>query len=205
MVANTRDRMIAGAADLISRRGVVATSLRDVVSHTKTPRGSISHHFPGGKQQLLEEAVQYADDAVSQPLSALLEERGPVEGFRAFISWWLRILEASDFEAGCPVLAAAIEPISGGGLHEIENAQAQERLRTLVDAAFVRWRAILASAFTSRGVPSTRAEGLAALAVASVEGTVAMCRAARSSEPLHQVCEQLLDLIKGALPPEKLQ
>lgn len=204
MAVSTRDRMIVGAADLISRRGVAATSLRDVVSHSKTPRGSLSHHFPGGKQQLLEEAVRYADDAVAGPLTRLLAERGPVDGFRAFVSWWQRILEASDFEAGCPILAVAVEPISGGDMQEIESAQAQESLRALVNAAFVRWREILASSFVRSGVPIARAGGLAALAVASIEGTVAMCRASRSNEPLHQVCEQLLDLIRAAVPQKEL-
>lgn len=46
MTSDTRAKMVAGAADLVSRRGVNATSLREVVRHTGTPRGRsaiISH------------------------------------------------------------------------------------------------------------------------------------------------------------------
>src|SRR4051812_16129292 len=43
MPLSTKEKMVAGAADLISRRGIHATSLRDVVQHTGTPRGSLAH------------------------------------------------------------------------------------------------------------------------------------------------------------------
>lgn len=112
MSSTTRDKMIAGAADLLSRRGVHATSLRTVVQHTGTPRGSLGHHFPGGKQQLLEEAVRHAAESVAVPLETLMKERGAVEGLQAFVGWWRRILESSGFEAGCPVLAVAVEPMA---------------------------------------------------------------------------------------------
>src|SRR5690242_15651851 len=115
MPVSTREKMVAGAADLISRRGVHATSLRDVVEHTGTPRGSLGHHFPGGKQQMLEDAVRYASESVAAPLEALLKNKGAVEGLHAFVGWWRTVLERSDFEAGCPVLAVAIEPLLESG------------------------------------------------------------------------------------------
>ena len=68
MKSATRNKMVVGAADLMSRRGVNATSVREVVRQTDTPRGSIAHHFPRGKQQLLEEALAYAGREVSEPL-----------------------------------------------------------------------------------------------------------------------------------------
>jgi len=195
MFSPTKTKMITGATDLISRRGASATSLRDVVQHSGTPRGSLSHHFPGGKQQMLEEAVQYADAAVAAPLAALLHELGPVHGLDAFIDWWGRILEASNFEAGCPVLAVAIDPGVGSDAQE----DARERLRMLVLAAFNGWQTIYADSLAQSGVSKDRSQRLAALVVASVEGTVAMCRAARSCQPLDHVAQELHALLAQAL------
>ena len=81
MTATTRDKMIAGAADLMSRRGVNATSMRDVVRHTATPRGSISHHFPDGKRQLIAEAVVFAgqQELYGVRLRARQREVAPLE------------------------------------------------------------------------------------------------------------------------------
>jgi len=188
--------MVAGAADLLSRRGVHATSLRTVVQHTGTPRGSLGHHFPGGKQELLEEAVRHATDSVAIPLEALLSSRGAVDGLRAFIGWWRKVLESSAFEAGCPVLAVAVEPMAGD---EGADERAGERLRQLAHAAFERWETILANALRSEGLPAARARRLGALTVASIEGTVAMCRAARSTQALDDVQRELEAVLSEAL------
>lgn len=190
--------MVAGAADLLSRRGVHATSLRTVVQHTGTPRGSLSHHFPGGKQQLLEDAVRYADDSVAVPLEALMKERGAVDGLRVFVDWWRRILESSQFEAGCPVLAVAVEPVGADEASEINGAR-PDALRVLAHQAFERWAFILSAALQSEGVPLRRARRLATLTVASIEGTVAMCRVARSTQPLDDVQGELELVFKSAI------
>ncbi|CAN7705695.1 LmrA/YxaF family transcription factor [Variovorax paradoxus] len=193
MSSTTRDKMIAGAADLLSRRGVHATSLRTVVQHTGTPRGSLGHHFPGGKQQLLEEAVRHAAESVAVPLETLMKERGAVEGLQAFVGWWRRILESSGFEAGCPVLAVAVEPMA-----DEEDAASGEHLRELAREAFERWEAILAAALRREGVAAGRAQRLGALTVAAIEGTVAMCRASRSTRALDDVQLELKAMLMAA-------
>ena len=199
-MVKTRERMVAGAADLISRQGVHATSLRDVVEHTGTPRGSLSHHFPGGKQQMLEETVTYATQSVAGPLAQLLAERGAMGGLQAFVAWWRNVLEASGFEAGCPVLAMAVESTTHS-LDEVDEdtLQGRERLRFLVNSAFHRWQDLLAHALALEGVPAARARRLSALTVASLEGTVAMCRAARSLQPLEDVQHELEAALRAAL------
>lgn len=191
MSLSTREKMISGAADLISRRGVNGTSLRNVVDHTGTPRGSLGHHFPGGKMQMLEEAIAFASDGVAVPLQAAVADKGVVEGLRAFIGWWRDILVASDFDAGCVVLAVAVEPlISTEGAPPEPPAQS-ERLRALAHEAFARWEAILADALRREGVSAAQSRRLAVLCVAAIEGTVAMCRAARSPKALNDVQQEL--------------
>lgn len=199
MPLSTKEKMVAGAADLISRRGIHATSLREVVQHTGTPRGSLTHHFPGGKQQMLEEALHYATESVAVPLESLMQDQGAVAGLSAFVGWWRRILETSAFEAGCPVLAAAIEPVAGDEGQDPGHGSAADRLRELTHVAFERWQSVLATALRREGVPASRARRLGALAVASIEGTVAMCRAARSLQPLDDVQRELEVVLKDAI------
>ena len=193
MTSNTRAKMVAGAADLMSRRGIYATSMREVVRHTGTPRGSIGHHFPGGKLQLIEEAIVFAGAQVSRPLQQLTRERGAIAGLRAFIALWRQILETTKFNAGCPVLAVAVEQYvddttDGAGP---KDEAAQQRLLDLAHGVFTEWQQIMVSALRHEGVAPARARRLAGLVVASVEGTVAMCRAARSVQPLDDVRQEL--------------
>src|SRR5919198_3743632 len=55
-----RERMVFSAAQLIRRDGVTATGMREVAAHAQAPRGSLQHYFPGGKEQLVNEAVSWA-------------------------------------------------------------------------------------------------------------------------------------------------
>ena len=175
--------------------------MREVVRSTGTPRGSIAHHFPGGKQQLIEEAVGFAGKAIAVPLQRLMQERGALEGMNRFIDLWRQALQASGFEAGCPVLAVCLEgPVSDepGPAGTLAPAE-QARLLAIAHEAFTEWQHLIAEALRREGLKPARAKRLAALIVASVEGTVAMCRAARCVKPLDDVQEELQILVGCAL------
>jgi AcrR family transcriptional regulator len=202
MSSNTRAKMVAGAAELMSRRGVNATSMRDVVRHTGTPRGSIGHHFPRGKQQLIEDALVFAGKQVSGPLEHLTQSRGAIAGLRAFIALWRQTLEKSKFQAGCPVLAVAVEQYVNDATEKDgePDEAAQRHLLDLANGVFADWQRIMFTALRDEGVAPARARRLAALVIASTEGTVAMCRAARSAQPLDDVRQELELVLSSALP-----
>ena len=69
-MASPRDRMIVSAALLIRERGAHATAISDVLEHSGAPRGSAYHHFPGGRTQLLCEAIDFAGDYVARRISS---------------------------------------------------------------------------------------------------------------------------------------
>lgn len=201
MTSVTRAKMVAGAADLMSRRGVNATSMREVVRHTGTPRGSIGHHFPRGKQQLIEDALLFAGKQVSGPLAHLTETRGAIAGLRTFIALWRQTLERTKFQAGCPVLAVAVEQYVNDATEKDgePDEAAQQHLLDLANGVFADWQQIMFTALRREGVSPARARRLAALVIASTEGTVAMCRAARSAQPLDDVRQELEMVLASAL------
>jgi AcrR family transcriptional regulator len=182
--------MVAGAADMIRRRGLRGTSVRELAEHSGAPLGSTYHYFPGGKEQLATEAVQFAGDAVSQLLREQLEA-GPVAGMKAFLALWRRAITSSEFRAGCPVLAVTIEEPDDEAGAPLEAAA----------RAFATWETLLADAMRQHGAAREDASRLATLMVASVEGAVAMCRARRSTQPLDQIAPQLETLVAAAIAP----
>lgn len=178
--------MVASAAALIREHGAAATSIDDVLQHSGAPRGSAYYHFPGGRAQLVEEVVDLAGGAVAQ-LLAEAGDASPVAVFDAFIAMWRTQLEDSDFRAGCPVLAVAIE----------SNAAAPQ-LTVAAARAFDSWREALEAHFRRHGVARVRARRLSTMVVASVEGAVALCRVDRSSQPLTDAAFELRRLISEA-------
>lgn len=104
------------------------------------------------------------------------------------------ILLMANFESGCPVLAVAVEPLT-------DADESADRLRELASAAFMRWQSVLVEALHREGVPTERAQRLGVLVVASIEGTVAMCRASRSLGPLDDVYRELEYLLENVIRP----
>ncbi|MEU2509125.1 TetR/AcrR family transcriptional regulator [Streptomyces sp. NPDC007863] len=184
-----RERIVAGAADMIRRRGLNATSIRETAKHAKAPLGSTYHYFPGGKQQLTTEAVRYAGEVVARVLRERVSEE-PVAGLRALLEMWRAIVVGTGFRAGCTVLAVAIEePAEPGGSSVLEAAA----------EVFGEWEGLLGASLRARGVEAERAARVATLVVASVEGSVALCRAKRSPEPLDRVAAELEAVLVDAL------
>lgn len=64
---------------------------------------------------------------------------------------------------------------------------------------FTAWESLLSASLREHGADSEQAVQLATLVVAAVEGTVAMCRAKRSIEPLDRTAEQLQTLILATI------
>ncbi|HSX66376.1 TetR/AcrR family transcriptional regulator [Nocardioides sp.] len=180
---SARDAMVASAAALFRERGVAATSLRDVVEHAKAPRGSIYHHFPGGKAELASAATAMAGDFIGQLLADLLEGGDPAHAIATFVDYWKQSLIRQDFADGCPVAAAAVSP------EETDDA------RATAGRSFARWQGQIADALVGRGVRAGLAADQAGLAVAAVEGALIVARAQHSTEPLERVARQLVRLL----------
>ena len=47
---------------LLATKGVEGTSFAEVLEATDSPRGSVYHHFPGGKPELLHAALDLASE-----------------------------------------------------------------------------------------------------------------------------------------------
>lgn len=178
--------MVAGAADMLRRRGLNATSVRELAKHSGAPLGSTYHYFPGGKSQLAAEAVRFADALAARRLAEELPA-GPVAGLRAFVEMWRKIVVDSDFRAGCPVLAVSVE----------DQSDADDEPRRAAAAAFNHWTELLADSLRAHGAPPAAADRTATLIVAAIEGTVAMCRAERSTRPLDQTADALENVVRA--------
>ncbi|HEV3055266.1 MAG TPA: TetR/AcrR family transcriptional regulator [Solirubrobacteraceae bacterium] len=185
-----RDQMIESAALLIRERGVKATSFSDVLAHSGAPRGSIYHHFPGGKAQLVLEATRYAGEFTAAGLAAALSEHDPVAAIKRFCDLWRRILTRSDFADGCPVVAVALE------------GDSSPAARAAAADAFSAWEELIAGALIPHGMPADRAAGIASLVIAAIEGGVVLARAQRSTAPLERVAAELERVLVAALDAE---
>ena len=171
-----RARMVRSAATLIRRHGVHGTRLREVVAHSGGPRGSLGRFFPGGKTQLVTEAIDVAIAELFGDLERTLREAQSFpEAISVIVTPWRRLLVDHDFALGCPLAMT------------ICDAAENDSLRTHVRDLFAAWRAPVAGAYTRFGAPRSEAEAQATVLMAALEGALIVARAQRSIEPLDSV------------------
>ncbi len=181
-----RGRMVEGAARLLAERGLQATSFSEVLELTSSPRGSVYHHFPRGKGQLVKAALNLT--------TAQMEELfKPAAGARAeevtnlFLHLWRSLLVRSRCRAGCAVVAVTIAADSP---ELLEHAAAIFRV----------WRRRLARLFVTGGIAPGDADRFATTLIAACEGAVVLSRGEQSLEPFELVASHLLGQARALSP-----
>lgn len=185
--SDARQRVVTAAAEMLARHGLNATSIRELAKRAGAPLGSTYHHFPGGKQQVVVEAVNSAGARVSAGLEHHLQA-GAVAGLRGFLAMWREILLRSEFRVGCPVMAVAVEePIDETAVAALDAAA----------QVFGDWEDKLVAALEAQGRDRESASRLATLVLAGTEGAIALCRVRKSIAPFDAVAEQLERIVSG--------
>ena len=190
-MAGHRERMVISAALLIRERGAHPTAIADVLAHSGAPRGSAYHYFPGGRTQLLCEAIDYAGEYIA---ARIANADNSFELLDALFGDYRAQLEDTDYRAGCPVVAVTVE------------AGQPDTSAPLIDraaAAFARWNTAIAERLRRDGAAAERADELAMFITASIEGAIVVARASRSTAPLDLVHRQLRALVEAAVSEGK--
>jgi len=182
-----RALLLNGARQLLAEKGYAGMELRDVAERGRAPRGSIYHHFPGGKTQLAREAAALEGTTIRDLIERSLEERGLRETLTMFGEIFRRRVADHPERLGCPVAAAA--------LARPEDPE----LAAVATAAFQSWERPIAAALRNEGVGRDEAEAFAGLVVSTIEGALLRARAAGDHAPLDSAVAGLGQALDGLL------
>lgn len=184
---DTRARMVATTARLLMTQGYHGTGLGQVLEEARAPKGSLYHHFPGGKEELAAEAVRRSAEEWRVAVLAVVEASpspSPLRAVRAVCELLATRLEASAFRDGCPVATVALEASASSDL-----------MHEACSEAYRTWQLVLADRLLAHGLPAARAARLGTTILAAVEGGLLLAKAARSGEPLRRVGEEIEALL----------
>ncbi|MFI2380476.1 TetR/AcrR family transcriptional regulator [Streptomyces sp. NPDC018964] len=186
--SDSRERMLHSTMTLLREYGASATTMDRVLAHSGAPRGSVYHHFPRGRTQLMEEAVTLGGGLMTGMIETLAQADDPVRAVDDFFAHWRSQVADSGFRAGCAIVAVAVET----------NDDAPQLART-AGRAFARWQQAFTTLLTRHGLPEERSRRLAALIVAAEEGAVVLCRAQESTLPMEDAAAEIHELLVHAL------
>jgi AcrR family transcriptional regulator len=188
-----RERMVRSAAQLIRRKGVSGTGMREIVTEADAPRGSLQHYFPGGKEEIVSDALLWAGDVMARQLRRGLSEltsRTPSALLASIVDNWRRELTKEKFSVGCPLVAAAAD-----------TAATSDQLRQVLRRAFDGWLQPFAESLVELGTPPKRAGDLAVVVIAALEGAIILARIRRDLTPFDALVRELGPLLDAAARP----
>jgi AcrR family transcriptional regulator len=188
-----RERMVRSAAQLIRRKGVSGTGMREIVVEADAPRGSLQHYFPGGKEELVSDALLWMGDVAARRIKRSLSElksRTPSALLASIVDAWRRDLTNEQFSAGCPLVAAAAD-----------TAATSKQLRQVLRRAFDGWLEPLSESLVDLGVPLERSDNLAIVIIAALEGAIILARIRRDLTPFDALVLELGPLLDAVARP----
>ncbi len=168
---DARANAIATAQRLFRIQGYTATGLSQIIEESGAPKGSFYFHFPRGKAQLAEEAIdQYVASRITVLRNISANTTGDALNFiRQIFKTFAAEMVSSDFQYGCLMQNLA---------NELPALDAE--LTKRVARGFVDSTAIIAEHFRGCGFTAARASSTASALVAALEGARTIARLERT-------------------------
>ncbi len=179
----TRERMIVTTAKLLQRQGYFGTGLNQIVAESHAPKGSLYFHFPGGKDELVVEAINASGDRVDSLLAGF-ERQTTRETVEAYLDALTDHLVNSNFEKGCPIATVALEV-----------APTNQAIGEACGAAYAKLRTRLQGLLVADGYDEAVASDKASVIYSAILGALLQAKASRSREPVDRLRDHLSDLL----------
>lgn len=186
----TRDRIVAAAAELVTIYGVNSNSLEMVTASASVHKSQLYHYF-SSKSELIQAVVDYQCDAVlslQTPLLANLDTWVAWEKWRKKI---IQIQKAKNCVGGCPM-----------GSLVADLAETDEGARRRLVNGFDRWESIILNGLTkmrNQGliVQDCNVKKLALTTLITIQGGLLLCQARKNILPLENALDAAIGNIRA--------
>ena len=189
----TRQRIVAAAADVVSERGALGASLDEVGDRAAASRSQLYHYFDD-KADLLRAVAEATSDTVLDGQRALFAGLNSWAGLQRWADALVELQQQRGGRGGCPIANLV------GQLGERDDD-----IRAVLASGFDRWeahiRACLAAMVAAGELqPGTDVGWLAASTLASLQGGLLLAQARRDPQPLRRALDGALALIQTYRP-----
>ena len=190
----TRQRIVAAAAELMFENGVAETTLEDIRAVAGVSGSQVYHYFED-KQALVRAVIDHQADAVLDAQSDHLDHLDTMPGLRAWRDFIVEHQRQLGCRGGCPI-----------GALGAEVAETDAAARVAAARALRRWEGRIRDglqAMHARGdLPAgTDPEQLALATLAALQGGLLMAQLERDTRPLEAALDAMLDRIESLISP----
>lgn len=184
---STRQRFVTAAANLFWQRGYSATSMSDILAEAESSAGNLYNYF-SSKEALLTDAIGELEHRIVREAidPGATTATDPVDRVVKILEVFRDHLLRSNYQCGSPLGRLAAE-FGGSGVGNRRLASAFRRFRAEIGQCVRQ---------LDGSMTSDRADELATVVVALLEGSLLQAQALRSVEPV-DVCMRHVTMMLG--------
>jgi TetR/AcrR family transcriptional regulator, lmrAB and yxaGH operons repressor len=187
--ADSRQRIIDAAIELMRRSGLSGAGINEIVTASRAPKGSIYYFFPQGKQQIVSEALAaYAKRGLAAWGQALSTAEEPSRKIRALFDAIAARTEQSKYRESCA---------TGTVILDLDNDL--EIVRLAIASTFSQWIELISIHFPIDN--AQRRKSFAGLVLTVIQGAFIRARAERSVKPFQDAASWLAEIAEREVRP----
>ncbi|KGE17182.1 TetR/AcrR family transcriptional regulator [Paenibacillus wynnii] len=172
---NSREAILDTASRLFFTQGYHATGLNQIIKDSDSPKGSLYHYFPKGKEELALTCINRTSEVVAQKLRNHIEISGSTtEAMVEFIQGMAMDAVQTSFKG--------IVPFSFW--LAVETSCISEELRSACQSVFKDWQDVVMLRLMEEGVEERSAADKASVVISLFEGALLQTLTYRDEGPL---------------------
>ena len=182
----TKSRIIETATALFQLKGYKGVGLNELLRECQITKGSLYHHFPNGKEELLIACLHSLNESITAQIEGIFAHYpSTLEATEAMIEMLIGQYEKTGTIIGYTVNSMVSE-----------MATLSDSVRTACAELYQNTQAIYSQKLMTEGFTDSSAQSIAVSLSALVEGGMMLCLAQKSSEPLRTVSDVLPKLLR---------
>ena len=182
---DTKSLIIDIATSLFQQKGYLGVGLNEILKACNISKGSLYHHFPNGKEELLIACLQSINEAITTDIEDIFQ-RYPTtqEATQAMIE---KLIAQFDREG----------TITGYTFSSIvsEMGSLSEPVRNACLIYITKIQGIYSNKLVADGFSKETADSIALMMTASIEGGMMLCLTQKTSDPLKIISQVLPNLL----------
>jgi TetR/AcrR family transcriptional repressor of lmrAB and yxaGH operons len=184
-MSTARQQILQTTCTLLDKQGYHGTGLNEIVKESGSPKGSLYHYFPEGKEQIVAEAViQSGNETAERIRVELAQSTSAPKAISELVLKIAEQVELSKFVAGSPLTAVAME-----------TATKSKRINLACREAYLMLHTTFKDKLLDSEFSKSVADELATFIVASIEGGIILSRTNHNADALRLVAKQIKKLL----------
>jgi len=183
---DTKSLLIDIATTLFQKKGYLGVGLNEILKACNISKGSLYHHFPNGKEELLIACLHSLNETITTDMEKIFQDNPSTQiAIQAMIE---KLVIQFDREG----------MITGYTFSSIvrEMGTLSEPVRNACALLYTNILRICTNKLVEDGFSQETAHSIALLMTASIEGGIMLCLAQKATSPLKIVSQALPNILK---------